>query len=390
MRLRERFEPLLRERRKAGLFRRVPQVTSPIGTRIRLNGRTLVNFAANDYLGLTEDPDIRRAVCAADDAAFGSGAAHLISGHHLHHQQLEEALAQWLGVESVLLFSTGYMANLAVQQALMRRGDTLIHDKLNHASLLDGARLSDATLKRYPHRDMAALEKRLRQAAGQSMIVTDGVFSMDGDLAPLPEIMTLKEKHGAWLLVDEAHAFGVLGATGRGTFEHFGVQADEDTLRVGTLGKAFGVFGAFVAGGRTAIDALINLARPWIYTTALPPAHALAARIALEKVQQADTARAHLRALVRHFRERAEAIGLTLWQSETPIQPILLGEAATAVAWSHTLFEQGFHVPAIRPPTVPKGSARLRVTLCAHHTLEDVERLLTALETLKKRHDAQS
>ena len=389
MHLRERFGPLLAQRRQADLFRRVPLVTTPPGTHIQLNGKTLINFAANDYLGLSEDPTIRRAVCAAPDAAFGSGAAHLISGHHLHHHLLEDALADWLGVERVLLFSTGYMANLAVQQALMQRGDTLIHDKLNHASLLDGARLAEATLKRYPHRDIAVLQKRLHTATGQVMIVTDGVFSMDGDLAPLPEIMALKAQHGAWLLVDEAHALGVLGATGRGSFEHFGLNADEDTLRVGTLGKAFGVFGAFVAGSQVAIDALINLARPWIYTTALPPANALAARVALEKVQQADDARAHLQALVHHFRVGATDIGLTLWASETPIQPVILGEAATAVAWSRALFEQGFHVPAIRPPTVPQGSARLRITFSARHTLEDVDRLLTALATLQKHHDAE-
>ncbi len=382
MRLRDRFEPLLQQRQQANLFRRVPLVTTPIGTRIQLNGKTLVNFAANDYLGLTEDPDIRRQVCTADDATFGSGAAHLISGHHLHHHLLEDELADWLRVERVLLFSTGYMANMAVQQALMQRGDTLIHDKLNHASLLDGAHLSDATLKRYPHRDITVLEKRLQAAEGQTMIVTDGVFSMDGDMAPLPDILELKEKHDAWLLVDEAHAFGVLGEHGRGTFEHFGLQADEDTLRVGTLGKAFGVFGAFVAGSQIAIDALINLARPWIYTTALPPANAMAARIALKKVQQADAARDHLRTLVHHFRQGAESLGLTLWDSETPIQPVILGDAATAVAWSRALFEKGFHVPAIRPPTVPKGSARLRITFSARHTLEDISRLLDALATL--------
>ncbi len=390
MHLRERFGPLLAQRRQADLFRRVPLVTTPPGTHIQLNGKTLINFAANDYLGLSEDPAIRRAVCAAQDAAFGSGAAHLISGHHLHHHLLEDALADWLGVERVLVFSTGYMANLAVQQALMQRGDTLIHDKLNHASLLDGARLAEATLKRYPHRDMTVLQKRLHTATGQAMIVTDGVFSMDGDLAPLPEIMALKTQHGAWLLVDDAHALGVLGATGRGSFEHFGLNADEDTLRVGTLGKAFGVFGAFVAGSQVAIDALINLARPWIYTTALPPANALAARVALEKVQKADAARAHLQALVHHFRTGAAEIGLTLWASETPIQPVILGEATTAVAWSRALFEHGFHVPAIRPPTVPQGSARLRITFSARHTLEDVERLLAALATLQKHHDAES
>ncbi len=375
-----RFSPWLEERRQAHRFRRTPLVTSPVGHHIQLNGHWVINFAANDYLGLSEDEGVRQAVCADAQATFGSGAAHLVSGHHLHHHLLEDELADWLGVERVLLFSTGYMANLAVQQALMQRGDTLIHDKLNHASLLDGARLSEASLKRYLHGDMAALSRRLQRAAGQAMIVTDGVFSMDGDLAPLPEIMALKAQHDAWLLVDEAHAFGVVGETGRGTFEYFGLEPDADTLRVGTLGKAFGVFGAFVAGTEVAIETLINRARPWIYTTALPPANALAAREALRRVRQADAAREHLHQLIARFRASAEQIGLTLMPSHTPIQPVILGADERAVRWSQRLFEAGFYVPAIRPPTVPEGQSRLRITFSARHTFEQVDRLLDVLE----------
>ncbi|WP_367122725.1 8-amino-7-oxononanoate synthase [Sulfurivirga sp.] len=380
MTLRQRLQQRLAAQRAADLWRTPPLVTSPTGTHIQLNGRQVINFAANDYLGLTEDPDIRAAVCADDQAGFGSGAAHLVSGHHLHHHLLEDELADWLGVERVLLFSTGYMANLAVQQALAQRGDTLIHDKLNHASLLDGARLSEAVLKRYPHVDMKALARRLAAAEGQAIIVTDGVFSMDGDLAPLPEIMRLKAAHSAWLVVDEAHAFGVVGQSGRGTFEHFGLTADENVVRVGTLGKAFGVFGAFVAGTTEVIEALVNFARPWIYTTALPPANALAARVALKKVRTADEARAHLRRLIDRFRREAAGLGLTLMASATPIQPVLLGEAARALAWSRRLFERGLHVPAIRPPTVPQGQARLRITFSARHTEADLDHLLEALE----------
>lgn len=375
-----RFQPWLQQRQIEHRYRRTPLVTSPVGHRIQLNGRWVINFAANDYLGLSEDDSLRQAVCADPQAAFGSGAAHLVSGHHLHHHLLEDALADWLDVERVLLFSTGYMANMAVQQALMQRGDTLIHDKLNHASLLDGARLSEASLKRYPHADMRALARRLQQADGQALIVSDGVFSMDGDMAPLPEMMALKAQYDAWLLLDEAHAFGVVGATGRGTFEHFGLTPDTDTLRVGTLGKAFGVFGAFVAGTQVAIETLINRARPWVYTTALPPANALAARIALKRVQQADAARGHLQRLIGRFRAGAEQIGLTLMPSITPIQPLLLGADERALRWSRQLFEAGFHVPAIRPPTVPEGQARLRITFSARHSFEQVDRLLDALE----------
>ncbi len=375
-----RFQPWLQQRQNEHRYRRTPLVTSPVGHRIQLNGRWVINFSANDYLGLSEDDSLRQAVCADPQAAFGSGAAHLVSGHHLHHHLLEDELADWLDVERVLLFSTGYMANMAVQQALMQRGDTLIHDKLNHASLLDGARLSEATLKRYPHADMTALARRLQQTDGQALIVSDGVFSMDGDMTPLPEMMALKAQYDAWLLLDEAHAFGVVGTTGRGTFEHFGLTPDTDTLRVGTLGKAFGVFGAFVAGSQVAIKTLINRARPWIYTTALPPANALAAREALKCVRQADAARDHLWRLIARFRASAEQIGLRLMPSMTPIQPVVLGDDARALRWSRQLFEAGFHVPAIRPPTVPVGSARLRITFSARHTFEQVDRLLEVLE----------
>jgi len=375
-----RFQPWLRARQTEHRYRRTPLITSAVGHRVQLNGRWVINFAANDYLGLGEDDSLRQAVCGDSQASFGSGAAHLISGHHLHHHLLQDELADWLGVEGVLLFSTGYMANMAVQQALMQRGDTLIHDKLNHASLLDGARLSEASLKRYAHADMRALARRLQQADGQALIVSDGVFSMDGDVAPLPQMMALKEQHAAWLLLDEAHAFGVVGATGRGTFEYFAYEPDADTLRVGTLGKAFGVFGAFVAGTQVAIETLINRARPWIYTTALPPANALAARIALKRVQQADAARDHLKQLISHFRAAAKQIGLTLLPSFTPIQPLLLGDDARALHWSRQLLTAGFYVPAIRPPTVPKGRARLRITFSARHTFDQVDRLLEALE----------
>ncbi|MCF6253975.1 MAG: 8-amino-7-oxononanoate synthase, partial [Thiomicrorhabdus sp.] len=282
-----------------------------------------------------------------------------------------------------LLFSTGYMANLAVQQALMQPNDFIFADKLSHASLIDGAQHSAATLKRYPHLDMKALERRLQNTpqtgGGVNLIVTDGVFSMDGDLAPLPEIQALAKQHNAWLLVDDAHGFGVLGKQGRGCFEYFGLTPDENTIQIGTLGKAFGCSGAFVAGSAILIETLIQFARPYIYTTAMPPLNAVAIQEALTLVQHADASRENLKQHIQHFRQGANQIGLTLIDSPSPIQAIILKQSETALKWSESLKQQGFWVTAIRPPTVPKGQARLRVTLSSQHTTTQIDQLLSAL-----------
>ena len=380
--IRARFTPFLQSLREAHRYRQPHALTRGPGRWIELDGQRLLNFSSNDYLGLAGDATFQARICEAirqEGAAFGSSAAHLLGGHHRLHDQLEQALADWLEVERVLLFSTGYMANLAVQQALSRKGDWLVHDRLNHASLLDGARLSDAVLKRFPHNDMAALRRRLAQCPGQAIVVTEGVFSMDGDLSPLPDLNALRQEHGAWLILDEAHAFGVLGTEGRGSFAHWTMTADRDTVRVGTLGKAFGVFGAFVAGSDTAIDTLINFGRSYIYTTALSPAQAVAALEALKAVQAAEPARARLQTHIAHFRRQAAALGLTLLDSQTPIQPVLLGDSATALRWQQRLRQQGYYVGAVRPPTVPQGQARLRITLSAAHTEEDIDALVAAL-----------
>lgn len=377
-----RFAPILAEREVAALTRRRPLATSAQTPEMQINGLQVVNFSSNDYLGLANHPKLKEALQSVDSLSYGSGAAHLVTGHHLEHHLLEDEIADWLGCERALLFSTGYMANLAVQQTLMQKGDWILADKLNHASLIDGARFSDADLKRYPHNDMQALEKRLKQAQAenrQCLIVTDGVFSMDGDFAPLDEIQALAKTYQAWLFVDDAHGFGAVGPHGQGTFEHFGLTPDDNTILMGTFGKAFGTSGAFVAGSEILIETLIQLARPYIYTTASSPINAKVTREALRLVQDADDARQQLQRHIQHFRDGAAQIGLTLWPSESAIQPIMIGDSQRALDWSDALKQQGYWVGAIRPPTVPKNTARLRVTLSASHTSEQIDGLLAAL-----------
>ncbi len=384
----ERFQSLLAEREQNFLYRRRPLVFTPQQAEMQINGLQCINFSSNDYLGFANHPAIKQAVIEAlqaDEISYGSGAAHLVTGHHLQHHILEDELADWLGVERALLFSTGYMANLAVQQTLMHKGDTILADKLNHASLIDGAQLSGATLKRYPHLDMPALERRLQleqASSNQVMIVTDGVFSMDGDIAPLETIQKLAKQYDAWLFVDDAHGIGTLGKTGQGCFEHLGLKPDNNTVIVGTLGKAFGTSGAFVAGSQTLIEALIQFARPYIYTTAMPQANAVAIRQALKLVQNAQAPRETLQRNIAFFKQKAETIGLKLWPSDTAIQPVMLGSSETAIQWSEHLKQKGFWVTAIRPPTVPQNQSRLRITLTADHTLEHIEKLIDALATL--------
>lgn len=386
--LSSRFKPLLAERKQQHLFRQRPLATSAQQAAMQINGIQCINFSSNDYLGLANNANIKQAVINAlqtEQTSYGAGAAHLVTGHHLEHHIAEDELADWLGLENALLFSTGYMANLAIHQALLQTDDIILADKLNHASLIDGAKLCGATLKRYPHLDMAALERRLQQAQtdnAQVMIVTDGVFSMDGDIAPLKTMQALAQKYGAWLMVDDAHGLGTLGKNGKGSFEHLDIEPDENTILMGTLGKAFGVSGAFVAGSQVLIQALIQYARPYIYTTAMPQTNAVAIRAALKEVKAANASRETLNANITQFKQGAQKMGLELWPSNTAIQPIMLGKSETALAWSETLKQQGFWVTAIRPPTVPKNQARLRVTLSAGHSPEQIIALLTALQDL--------
>jgi 8-amino-7-oxononanoate synthase len=375
------LDAVLAQKKAAGLYRRRRLLDSAQGTQIHVDSRDLLNFCSNDYLGLAADPRLTAAFqSAAARFGVGSGASHLVCGHSSEHHALEEELAEFTGRERVLLFSTGYMANTGIIQALLRKGDAVFEDDLNHASLIDGGRLARADYVRYHHADVADLAVKLQQStAERKLVVTDGVFSMDGDLAPLPELSRIARGNDAWLMVDDAHGIGVLGENGGGIAEEFGLDTEALPVLVGTLGKAFGTFGAFVAGSETLVDYLINSARSYIFTTALPPAVAAATRASLRIVRDEGDRRARLREHIAHFRREVALLGLDLMPSATPVQPVLLGDNERALAWSAALQERGLLVGAIRPPTVPVGTARLRITFTATHTRNDIDRLLEAL-----------
>jgi 8-amino-7-oxononanoate synthase len=346
----------------------------------------LVNFCSNDYLGLSGHPEVVRAfVEAAAKYGVGSGASHLVTGHGVEHEALEAELAAFTGRERALVYSTGYMANMGVIGALADQKSTIVSDKLNHASLIDGCRLSEGDVRRFRHADAGhAAELSNGAATATRLLVTDGVFSMDGDLAPLPELARAARAANAWLIVDDAHAFGVVGATGRGCCEHFGLGAADVPVLIGTFGKAFGTFGAFVAGDSDLIEFLVQKSRPYIYTTALPPAVAAATRAALRLIDRESWRREKALANTRRFRDGLVARGFAALLPDLPggvastIQPVLLGDEARALAASKALERQGFLVAAIRPPTVPVGTARLRVTLSAAHEERDVDALVDA------------
>lgn len=388
-RLDQRLQPKLEAREQAHLYRRRRTLETAQSPLVRVDGREYLAFCSNDYLGLAADPRIAAAMREGTQLyGAGSGASHLVLGHSRAHHQLEEALAEHTERDRVLLFSTGYMANLGAIAALTGRGELVLQDKLNHASLLDGGLLSGARFKRYRHADSIALEQLLQGWDQQdALVVTDGVFSMDGDLAPLPEIANICQAQNAHLLVDDAHGFGALGDSGGGVAEYFGLDQNQLPILIGTLGKAFGTSGAFVAGSETLIEYLIQFARPYIYTTAMPPAVAHATLESLRLVQAERWRRERLSELISAFRTGASELGLELMDSATAIQPILVGEASRAMAMSRSLERQGIFVGAIRPPTVPAGSARLRVTLSASHSLDQVNRLLSALETAQRESD---
>ncbi|MFZ3182979.1 MAG: 8-amino-7-oxononanoate synthase [Pseudomonas sp.] len=370
----------LSERRTAHLYRQRPQLQGPQAPLVLVDGQPLLAFCSNDYLGLANHPEVITAMQqGAAKWGVGGGASHLVIGHSSPHHELEEALAEFTGRPRALLFSTGYMANLAAVTALVGRGDTVLEDRVNHASLLDAGLLSGARFSRYLHNDAASLANRLDKASGNCLVVTDGVFSMDGDLADLPALCAAAKKKHAWLLVDDAHGFGPLGANGGGIVEHFGLGLEEVQVLVGTLGKGFGTAGAFVAGSEELIETLIQFARPYIYTTSQPPAVACATLKSLELLRTESWRREHLHKLIARFRQGAAEIGLSLMDSFTPIQPILIGDSARALQLSSMLRERGLLVTAIRPPTVPVGGARLRVTLSAAHSVAQLEQLLAAL-----------
>jgi 8-amino-7-oxononanoate synthase len=375
----------LDQRASDGLSRQRRLLDSAQGAHIKADGREILSFCSNDYLGLANHPELVAALQeAAAKSGVGSGASHLITGHHRYHHELEQALAAFVGLPAALLFSTGYMANLGVIPALMGRNDAIFSDKLNHASLNDAAVLSRAELNRYPHNDLPALEKMLRAShATRKLVVADAVFSMDGDLAPVPELLALCEQYDAWLMLDDAHGFGVLGEKGRGVLSHFQV-ASPRIIYMATLGKAAGVSGAFVAGEPVLIDYLIQNARTYIYTTATPPALSATLLAALKIIEQEDSRRAHLNQLINLLKSNLRLQRWQLMDSSTAIQPVVVGSNEDVLRLSEYLLTQGILVPAIRPPTVPKGSARLRISLSAAHSVDDIQRLITAMQSAEK------
>lgn len=379
----------LDQRKADGLYRTRRVTDGPQGPELTVDGRRMLAFCSNDYLGLAADSRLAEAMKrGVDRYGVGAGAAHLISGHSHAHHALEQELAAFTGRERALLFSTGYMANLGVIAALTERHDSVFEDRLNHASLVDGGLLTRAQMKRYAHADVDALTTQLAQAGGRKLIVTDGVFSMDGDVAPLAALAAAAHTHDAWLMVDDAHGMGVLGEQGRGSLAAAGLDSAQVPILMATLGKALGTAGAFVAGSEALIETLIQHARPYIYTTAMPPAVAEAARAALRIVAEEEWRRERVIGHVQRFRHAAHKLGLTLMASETPIQPILLGDTATANHWSEALHAAGILVGAIRPPTVPKGTARLRITFSAAHTPAHVDALLAVLADIVAESDA--
>ncbi len=382
VKLRATLEKRLREH----LYRSRRVAEGPQRPQMIIDGRSVVAFCSNDYLGLANHSKVIEAFKhAVDTYGVGSGAAHLVNGHSRAHHALEDELAAFTGRERALLFSTGYMANLGVASALLRREDTAFEDRLNHASLLDAGLLCGARLVRYRHCNADALDRKLAShQSGERLILTDGLFSMDGDIAPLPALVQAAQKNDAWLMVDDAHGLGVLGATGRGSLEHFGLDQTDVPVLMGTLGKAFGTFGAFVAGDEDLIEILIQSARTYIYTTALPPAVAEATRASLQIIGQEHWRREYLFSLIQRFRSHAKQLDVPVMKSSTAIQPILIGDPRRTVSISEALLERDMLVTAIRPPTVPVNTARLRVTLSASHKEDQVDRLVEALSHLLK------
>ncbi len=371
------------QQRQAQFLYRQRKIVQGVADRqsYQLANRTLINFCSNDYLGLAHHPKVIKAFQdAVNQYGVGSGAAHLISGHSIEHHALEEALAEYVGYPRALLFSTGYMANQGVINALLDRSDAIFGDRLNHASLIDAALLSKAPLYRYKHNDLSDLARQVvRSDARYRMIVTDAVFSMDGDLASISQLAEYAKKTHSWLMIDDAHGLGVL-AKGQGSLVYWQVSAQDVPIYMATLGKALGVFGAFVAGSEALIETLIQDARSYIYTTALPPAIAAALRCSLQIVQQEQDRHTHLQTLIDYFCRAAKQLELPVMPSLTPIQPILIGDSAKTTMISEQLLQKGLWVSAIRPPTVPKNTARLRITLSATHTIEQIDYLLDCLQ----------
>ncbi|MBI4745896.1 MAG: 8-amino-7-oxononanoate synthase [Deltaproteobacteria bacterium] len=388
----------------SGLYRTLRSREGAQGPRVRIDGKEVVLLCSNNYLGLADHPRLKEAAMKAIERhGVGSGASRLVSGNMGLHQELEERIARFKGTEAALVFNSGYTANVSVIPALVGRGDTVFSDKLNHASIIDGCVLSRAEFKRYPHKDMDALERLLSgdspdsttslcfvrksgtvPAGSRRLIVTDSVFSMDGDIAPLPEIVELAQRHGAMLMVDDAHATGVLGSTGKGSLEHFGLKSDDDIIQMGTLGKALGTFGAYIAGSRELIAYLINRARGFIFSTSLPPSVLASSIAAIDLVEDEPSLREALWEKTWYLKKGLDSLGFDTMGSETPIIPVFVGDAGKTMEFSRRLFEEGIFVSGIRPPSVQEGKCRLRATVMATHTNNDLDMALDAFLKVKK------
>ncbi|MFT5709117.1 MAG: 8-amino-7-oxononanoate synthase [Oceanospirillaceae bacterium] len=380
------LQHVLDQRKQQSLYRQRQTLFSPQGPNIIVDGAKLLNFSSNDYLGLANHPQVVASFKkAVDEYGVGGGASHLVNGHSYHHQQLELELAAFTKRSRALLFCSGYMANMGVINALVGKGDSVFQDKLNHASLLDGGRLSGAKFQRYLHDDAASLAAKLSRSTGsRKLVVSDGVFSMDGNIADIPALVKTAKEHDAWLMIDDAHGLGCLGSSGAGCSELFDLTEQQLPVLMGTLGKAFGTAGAFIAGSDALIETLIQFSRTYIYTTSLPPAIAAATRTSLKIIEKESWRRERLQMLIELFTDGCEQLGLKLLPSNTAIQPIMIGAADTALEVSQKLAELGIQVKAIRPPTVALNQARLRVTLSAAHSRENVNQLLAALAKVKK------
>ncbi len=375
----------LAQRKKAGLYRQRYLLQSPQSSRVIVDGKKYIAFCSNDYLGLANHPSVIDSFKKGlEVSGVGSGASHLIYGHSAEHSALEEELAEFTQRPRALLFSTGYMANLGVINALCGRGDNIFEDRLNHASLIDAGTTSLSKFSRYSHSNTLDLTDRMKKVSGIKIVVTDGVFSMDGDIAKIPQLAEVCQRRQGWLMVDDAHGFGVMGKNGGGLAEHFNLTIKEIPILVGTLGKAFGTFGAFVAGSEELVETLVQFSRTYIYTTALPPAIASATRTSLKISQHESWRREKLNHLIAHFRSVAESLDIKLMESATPIQPVLLYDDNLVIKVAECLKKNGFLVGAIRPPTVPKNTSRLRVTISAKHEEEDIEAFLQSLQSILK------
>jgi 8-amino-7-oxononanoate synthase len=376
------------QQKKSQRYRQRKIVSSAQDVNINIAGKIYLNFCSNDYLGLANHPRlIQRQKQALNSYGCGSGASHLVSGHSDAHHSLEQELAEFLGVEATILFSSGYMANLGILNTILNRQDSVFEDRLNHASLIDAGQFCQAKMKRYAHADSSALQQQLLASnSPHKLIVSDAVFSMDGDIAPIPELVQLANEHSAWLMLDDAHGFGVLGEKGRGSMEYYHLQPEQVDIYMATLGKAMGVSGAFVAGSKDLIDTLVQFSRTYIYTTAMPAVLAETLRESIVLLTEESWRREKLKDLIDYFRTSASQLGITLIESPTAIQPIIIGDNQTSTHLAEELMSQGIYVAAIRPPTVPENTARLRITLSANHQKKDIDRLLYALIISMKKH----